>query len=156
MPVLLGTSGWQYPHWDGKFYPADLAKSAQLTWYSARDEALAPLGPEDKPDQEADGPTEKEDEKRDEATRLPSRLGVVEHPHQAPDQQHEKDEDAGDSCAVRIPGLKGQEGEVEHESSCPHERALVHTTPDDPLPGSISVWRLKPEPSCPNLAQWPA
>ncbi len=32
MPVLLGTSGWQYPHWDGKFYPADLAKSAQLAW----------------------------------------------------------------------------------------------------------------------------
>ncbi|HYU32461.1 MAG TPA: DUF72 domain-containing protein [Thermoanaerobaculia bacterium] len=36
MPVLIGTSGWQYPHWDGKFYPADLAKSSQLAWYAAR------------------------------------------------------------------------------------------------------------------------
>ncbi len=36
MPVLLGTSGWQYRHWDGKFYPADLAKPGQLAWYAAR------------------------------------------------------------------------------------------------------------------------
>ena len=36
MSVLLGTSGWQYRHWDGKFYPADLLKAEQLAWYTER------------------------------------------------------------------------------------------------------------------------
>ena len=36
MPVLIGTSGWQYKHWDGKFYPAELPKPAQLAWYTER------------------------------------------------------------------------------------------------------------------------
>ena len=34
MPALIGTSGWQYRHWDGSFYPAQLAKSAQLRYYA--------------------------------------------------------------------------------------------------------------------------
>ncbi|HWM94285.1 MAG TPA: DUF72 domain-containing protein [Thermoanaerobaculia bacterium] len=36
MPVLIGTSGWQYRHWDGSFYPSDVAKGAQLRWYADR------------------------------------------------------------------------------------------------------------------------
>lgn len=37
MPVLVGTSGWQYKHWNnGVFYPADLPLSSQLTFYAAR------------------------------------------------------------------------------------------------------------------------
>jgi uncharacterized protein YecE (DUF72 family) len=36
MPVRIGTSGWQYKHWDRSFYPAEVAKSAQLAFYAAR------------------------------------------------------------------------------------------------------------------------
>lgn len=36
MPVLIGTSGWQYRHWDGSFYPADVPKGDQLRWYADR------------------------------------------------------------------------------------------------------------------------
>ncbi|HYG62148.1 MAG TPA: DUF72 domain-containing protein [Thermoanaerobaculia bacterium] len=36
MPVLIGTSGWQYRHWDGSFYPSEVPKSAQLPWYAER------------------------------------------------------------------------------------------------------------------------
>ena len=32
----MGTSGWQYRHWDGRFYPAALAKGDQLVWYAER------------------------------------------------------------------------------------------------------------------------
>lgn len=34
--MLIGTSGWQYRHWDGSFYPSDLLKSAQLAYYAER------------------------------------------------------------------------------------------------------------------------
>ena len=34
MPLLIGTSGWQYRHWDRSFYPAEVAKSAQLRFYA--------------------------------------------------------------------------------------------------------------------------
>ncbi|HEX9769634.1 MAG TPA: DUF72 domain-containing protein [Kiloniellales bacterium] len=30
----IGTSGWQYPHWSGRFYPADLAARAHLAYYA--------------------------------------------------------------------------------------------------------------------------
>jgi uncharacterized protein YecE (DUF72 family) len=36
MPVLIGTSGWQYRHWDGSFYPPEVPKGAQLAWYAER------------------------------------------------------------------------------------------------------------------------
>lgn len=32
----VGTSGWQYRHWRGPFYPADLAVSKWLDYYAAR------------------------------------------------------------------------------------------------------------------------
>lgn len=32
----IGTSGWSYKHWRGIFYPADLAVSQQLTYYSSK------------------------------------------------------------------------------------------------------------------------
>ena len=35
MPLLIGTSGWQYRHWKGGFYPATLAQSAWLAHYAA-------------------------------------------------------------------------------------------------------------------------
>jgi uncharacterized protein YecE (DUF72 family) len=31
---FIGTSGWNYKHWDGLFYPADLAKRRWLDFYS--------------------------------------------------------------------------------------------------------------------------
>jgi len=34
--IVLGTSGWQYDDWRGRFYPADLAKSRWLEHYAAR------------------------------------------------------------------------------------------------------------------------
>jgi uncharacterized protein YecE (DUF72 family) len=32
--ILIGTSGWSYPHWRGPFYPADLPNEAQLAFYA--------------------------------------------------------------------------------------------------------------------------
>jgi uncharacterized protein YecE (DUF72 family) len=34
MPLLIGTSGWQYKHWDRRFYAPDLAKGEQLGRYA--------------------------------------------------------------------------------------------------------------------------
>lgn len=34
--VLIGTSGWHYPHWRPRFYPAKLATPKWLTFYSER------------------------------------------------------------------------------------------------------------------------
>jgi uncharacterized protein YecE (DUF72 family) len=34
MSLLVGTSGWQYKHWDRRFYPSDLAKGKQLARYA--------------------------------------------------------------------------------------------------------------------------
>ena len=36
MPVLVGTSGWQYRHWRGRFYPEKLAQARWLEHYAAR------------------------------------------------------------------------------------------------------------------------
>lgn len=36
MAVLLGTSGWQYRHWDRSFYPAEVPKGEQLGFYAER------------------------------------------------------------------------------------------------------------------------
>lgn len=32
--LYIGTSGWSYPHWEGIFYPEDLAKKKQLEYFS--------------------------------------------------------------------------------------------------------------------------
>ena len=34
--VLIGTSGWSYPHWRGLFYPRDLRHEAELAYYARR------------------------------------------------------------------------------------------------------------------------
>ncbi|MBV9995277.1 MAG: DUF72 domain-containing protein [Caulobacteraceae bacterium] len=34
--VRVGTSGWAYPHWRGRFYPDALPASQQLAYYAAR------------------------------------------------------------------------------------------------------------------------
>lgn len=34
--VRIGTSGWVYPHWRGRFYPAELPSSRWLEFYAAR------------------------------------------------------------------------------------------------------------------------
>ena len=34
--ILIGTSGWHYKHWKGLYYPADLATSEWLKFYSAQ------------------------------------------------------------------------------------------------------------------------
>ena len=34
MPVRIGTSGWQYRHWSGTFYPRDLPTSGWLGSYA--------------------------------------------------------------------------------------------------------------------------
>jgi uncharacterized protein YecE (DUF72 family) len=34
--VRIGCSGWQYKHWKGDFYPADLPQTAWLDWYARR------------------------------------------------------------------------------------------------------------------------
>lgn len=34
--IWVGTSGFQYPEWKGKFYPADLSPKKMLAFYSAR------------------------------------------------------------------------------------------------------------------------
>ena len=36
MAVLIGTSGWQYPHWRRSFYPAQVAQAHWLEHYAAR------------------------------------------------------------------------------------------------------------------------
>jgi len=36
MPVLIGTSGWQYRDWRGRFYPERLPQRAWLEYYAAR------------------------------------------------------------------------------------------------------------------------
>jgi uncharacterized protein YecE (DUF72 family) len=36
MPVHIGTSGWQYRHWRGLFYPARLAQAGWLEHYAER------------------------------------------------------------------------------------------------------------------------
>ena len=36
MPVLIGTSGWQYRHWRGRFYPDDLPGARWLAYYTER------------------------------------------------------------------------------------------------------------------------
>jgi uncharacterized protein YecE (DUF72 family) len=32
--ILIGTSGWSYPHWRGPFYPVDLPHEGQLPFYA--------------------------------------------------------------------------------------------------------------------------
>lgn len=34
--ILIGTSGWQYDHWSGPFYPSDLPKEEYLEFYAER------------------------------------------------------------------------------------------------------------------------
>jgi uncharacterized protein YecE (DUF72 family) len=36
VPVLLGTSGWQYASWRGRFYPAEVRQADWLEHYAAR------------------------------------------------------------------------------------------------------------------------
>jgi uncharacterized protein YecE (DUF72 family) len=36
VPVLVGTSGWQYRHWRGRFYPRALPQRAWLEHYASR------------------------------------------------------------------------------------------------------------------------
>jgi uncharacterized protein YecE (DUF72 family) len=36
MPVLTGTSGWQYRHWRDAFYPRDVPQSRWLEYYAGR------------------------------------------------------------------------------------------------------------------------
>lgn len=36
MPVLVGTSGWQYRHWRGGFYPQDVAQRRWLEYYAGQ------------------------------------------------------------------------------------------------------------------------
>jgi uncharacterized protein YecE (DUF72 family) len=36
MQLWLGTSGFQYPEWKGKFYPADLSTGKMLAYYASR------------------------------------------------------------------------------------------------------------------------
>ncbi|HDH96210.1 MAG TPA: DUF72 domain-containing protein, partial [Proteobacteria bacterium] len=33
--ILIGTSGWSYPHWQGSFYPEELPKSRWFEHYSS-------------------------------------------------------------------------------------------------------------------------
>lgn len=35
-PIRIGTSGWEYPHWVGSFYPRDLARDRRLEFYADR------------------------------------------------------------------------------------------------------------------------
>jgi uncharacterized protein YecE (DUF72 family) len=35
-PVRVGTSGWEYRHWVGSFYPRDLARDRRLEFYADR------------------------------------------------------------------------------------------------------------------------
>src|SRR3954468_3942444 len=36
MPLLIGTSGWQYRHWRETFYPRGVAQAKWLEYYAAR------------------------------------------------------------------------------------------------------------------------
>jgi uncharacterized protein YecE (DUF72 family) len=36
MPVLVGTSGWQYRHWRGAFYPPEVPQRQWLEYYAGR------------------------------------------------------------------------------------------------------------------------
>ena len=36
MPLYVGTSGWQYPHWRGRFYPEGVPQRRWLAFYAAR------------------------------------------------------------------------------------------------------------------------
>jgi uncharacterized protein YecE (DUF72 family) len=36
MPIHIGTSGWQYRHWRGTFYPRDVAQRQWLEFYAGR------------------------------------------------------------------------------------------------------------------------
>ena len=36
MPVIIGTSGWQYRHWRGRLYPQDVPQRAWLAHYAER------------------------------------------------------------------------------------------------------------------------
>jgi uncharacterized protein YecE (DUF72 family) len=36
MPAWIGTSGWQYRHWDRSFYLSEVPKGAQLEYYAER------------------------------------------------------------------------------------------------------------------------
>jgi len=36
MPVLVGTSGWQYRHWRDAFYPAGVPQRLWLEFYAGR------------------------------------------------------------------------------------------------------------------------
>src|SRR5262245_15265953 len=36
MPVLVGTSGWQYRHWRGAFYPQDIPQRRWLEYYAGQ------------------------------------------------------------------------------------------------------------------------
>jgi uncharacterized protein YecE (DUF72 family) len=35
-PIRIGTSGWEYPHWVGPFYPRDLPRDRRLEFYADR------------------------------------------------------------------------------------------------------------------------
>jgi uncharacterized protein YecE (DUF72 family) len=34
--IYIGTSGWNYPHWQGSFYPEDLPRKEWLSYYAER------------------------------------------------------------------------------------------------------------------------
>jgi len=36
MPIYVGTSGWQYKHWLGRFYPRNPKPADDLAFYAAR------------------------------------------------------------------------------------------------------------------------
>ncbi|HET7026279.1 MAG TPA: DUF72 domain-containing protein [Candidatus Limnocylindrales bacterium] len=36
MPILVGTSGWQYRHWRERFYPRGVAQTRWFEWYAER------------------------------------------------------------------------------------------------------------------------
>ena len=36
MPLIVGTSGWQYRHWRETFYPSGVAQAKWLEYYAAR------------------------------------------------------------------------------------------------------------------------
>ena len=36
MPVLVGTSGWQYRHWRDAFYPRDVPQRRWLEYYAGK------------------------------------------------------------------------------------------------------------------------
>ena len=38
--VHIGTSGWIYDHWKGRFYPEELRNGEQLPWYAERFDAV--------------------------------------------------------------------------------------------------------------------